>query len=372
MKIGRGYDWENGKSNNAVMAEEFGLFPASTLAQGYNIESKAIKELLVPKEWHHTSCAFNRTDYYSEEEVKENIDALKERTREIRAERAKKLKDVFVFYDCNVEWVETVREWNRRRGRYTFEDRCITVKAKKVEAKGSTFTIFPKDGGKPFRKRSCEVTVNSARGLLDVADTLIIPAFEAIEKYFGSPYWRNKSGHTIGLRWLAVDGDIGEWAKSVKIAKKAIKSFSKKHAEVAFYLKKFEEDHKNHQKEKKMNEKKLLAFKKENARQMSREMFHAFRKLFGEEVEVACDRWLGRLPEVERFKIERSAFKANAASHTLYISVFGCNFLPSFIKKFLSGYYDARASDTPNKHDCVYIHDTLFYKSYKKRGGSRK
>lgn len=65
------------KSVNAVEAEAGGRFPKSVLAKKYGIKTSAIDDLLEPTEWHHTSKFYNRTNYYSEEEVVRYLDCLK-------------------------------------------------------------------------------------------------------------------------------------------------------------------------------------------------------------------------------------------------------------------------------------------------------
>ena len=59
-----GYDGFS-KSNNAIAAEENGLYPASVLARRLKVKTAAVRALLAPEEWHHTSKRYNRTDYYS-------------------------------------------------------------------------------------------------------------------------------------------------------------------------------------------------------------------------------------------------------------------------------------------------------------------
>lgn len=57
------------KSNNAIMAEAEFKFPASVAAKKLGVLTEAIKTLLEPCEWHHTSSYYNRTDYYDIEAV---------------------------------------------------------------------------------------------------------------------------------------------------------------------------------------------------------------------------------------------------------------------------------------------------------------
>lgn len=77
------------KSNNAIMAEMNGEYPASKLAavlkanhkELKGLTSADIKRVLQPSSWHHTSCKFNRTDYYysdlEEEEIEKLANAIK-------------------------------------------------------------------------------------------------------------------------------------------------------------------------------------------------------------------------------------------------------------------------------------------------------
>jgi hypothetical protein len=55
-----GYDWNAGKSNNAVAAEEAGMMTASILAKTLRVDTKAITDNLRYAEWHHASKVFNR------------------------------------------------------------------------------------------------------------------------------------------------------------------------------------------------------------------------------------------------------------------------------------------------------------------------
>jgi len=65
------------KSNNAVAAENSGRFPASVLAKKLKVNTEAIKALLHPSEWHHTTKFYNKTDYYDMEDALEIIEELK-------------------------------------------------------------------------------------------------------------------------------------------------------------------------------------------------------------------------------------------------------------------------------------------------------
>ena len=52
------------KSNNAVNAEGQGRFPASVLAKKLGVPTAAIRALIEPDEWHHTSKKYNQTPYF--------------------------------------------------------------------------------------------------------------------------------------------------------------------------------------------------------------------------------------------------------------------------------------------------------------------
>lgn len=84
-----GYNWFAGKSNNAVAAEAEGLVVKSKLTaawlQAHGIEETVgfIKFLIqagkiYPMEWHHTSKFFNRTDYYSAEDIIDILESMEE------------------------------------------------------------------------------------------------------------------------------------------------------------------------------------------------------------------------------------------------------------------------------------------------------
>lgn len=84
-----GYNWRAGKSNNAVAAEAEGLVVKSKLTAAW-LKAHGIAEgvgfikfliqagKICPTEWHHTSKFFNRTDYYSAEEIIETLEMMEE------------------------------------------------------------------------------------------------------------------------------------------------------------------------------------------------------------------------------------------------------------------------------------------------------
>lgn len=86
-----GYDWARGKSNNAVEAEFSGLVTVSQVTRhmldihdidcSVKVAKKILNERVAPREWHHTSKAFNRTYYYSLHDLRTCISELKEAGR---------------------------------------------------------------------------------------------------------------------------------------------------------------------------------------------------------------------------------------------------------------------------------------------------
>lgn len=87
-----GYNWFEGKSNNAVWAEEEGLVTKSKItaawlrANGIDETVTFIKFLIKADaiwedEWHHTSKFFNMTNYYSAESIKERLSTLEKSGR---------------------------------------------------------------------------------------------------------------------------------------------------------------------------------------------------------------------------------------------------------------------------------------------------
>ncbi len=64
----------NSKSVNAVNAEENNIFSATKIAKLTKTSAKFIKEEYIPCEWHHTSGAFNRTNYYDLAKIKKDLE----------------------------------------------------------------------------------------------------------------------------------------------------------------------------------------------------------------------------------------------------------------------------------------------------------
>ena len=79
-----GYNWEKGKSNNAVAAEEQGLVVKSKITakwlrdNGITETVRVVRLMIevgavVPTEWHHSSKCFNEVEYFSADQIKEDL-----------------------------------------------------------------------------------------------------------------------------------------------------------------------------------------------------------------------------------------------------------------------------------------------------------
>ena len=122
-----GYAEDFYKSNNAYAAESEGKFPASVLANRLGVKTGAIRALLQPSEWHHTSKHYNITDYYAEDAALEIID-------ELRAWR-EPVKDVTVFENCSGSYLE----WSGTRNHPHAKE--IKFEGVRVTKKGKWFTL---------------------------------------------------------------------------------------------------------------------------------------------------------------------------------------------------------------------------------------
>jgi len=261
---GNGYNWDLGKSNNAVTAEDEGKYHATTIAKRYNIESMAVSELLPWTEWHHTSAAFNKTYYYDIEDVEANIEELKARSSEIRARRKKYLQDSHTFYNCTVTWEETVPDGRR------FKDILKICKAKKVVGKGQTVTIYPADGGAAFKKRSCHVEVHSARGLDEKAGVLA----ESIMREGGK-----KSMYRLSL---PVSADMAPYHNLTSISRRAAKSMAKKNMQIQRAFEIAAEEDREIARLKKNKE----TFKHAQQKQIKKEFLEMIKEVFGKNIEI--------------------------------------------------------------------------------------
>jgi hypothetical protein len=66
---GKGYNWDEGKSNNALEAEEKGLLLAGPIAKIFGCTTEFIQYNAPYEEWHHVSGWFNKKRYFRQENV---------------------------------------------------------------------------------------------------------------------------------------------------------------------------------------------------------------------------------------------------------------------------------------------------------------
>lgn len=122
-----GYAQDFSKSNNALAAERDGKYPASILAAKLGVKTGAIRVLMSPSEWHHTSKHYNSTDYYSEETALEILGELKA--------WHEPAKDAQVFENCSGSYLE----WSGSRNNP--HAREIKFEGVRATKKGKWFTL---------------------------------------------------------------------------------------------------------------------------------------------------------------------------------------------------------------------------------------
>jgi len=128
-------------SNNAVMAYDEGKLPASKLAKKLGVTTAAVRSVLRPCEWHHTSSQYNSTDFFDIDEIEDS--ELAEMKRLSKDE--KKAAKVSTAFRAKVSWLD----WSGSRKHPTCTER---EEVANVVLKGKTYTIAL-DNGHTFRKR---------------------------------------------------------------------------------------------------------------------------------------------------------------------------------------------------------------------------
>jgi len=68
---GNGYNWDEGKSNNALSAEQKGLLLAGVVAKKMDCTTDFIQYNAPYEEWHHVSGWFNKKRYFDLDKVKQ-------------------------------------------------------------------------------------------------------------------------------------------------------------------------------------------------------------------------------------------------------------------------------------------------------------
>lgn len=147
------------KSNNAITAESEGKFPASVLAKRLGVKTGAIKALMTPCEWHHTSKHYNCTDYYDGELLEcLDLDDAKDwgYDEDATAEGLQLLdslrkweppkKNTKTWRNCTVSWLE----WGGTRKHPTVTEE--TADGCTVDWKGGKFCVVTFADGATMRK----------------------------------------------------------------------------------------------------------------------------------------------------------------------------------------------------------------------------
>ncbi len=126
------------KSTNAVIAEEQGRFPASTIAAELKrgVTAAAVRKLCRWSEWHHCSSRYNKVYFYDLEECRAFFDSPVGR-KKLAAFRAaeKKAAQRRIYTGCTVFWLE----WSGTRKRPVCEE--MQAKNCQVEISGQTARV---------------------------------------------------------------------------------------------------------------------------------------------------------------------------------------------------------------------------------------
>jgi len=133
------------KSNNAVEAENAGLFSASKIAKiiGGGATAAGVRAVLQPVEWHHTGCWYNSTDYYRLSDAEDRRDSIIKKSKNETV-----IKHGYYYVEW-IEWGGTRRHPRgvKHSGTYqcTIKGRFITIHTpegdvkKRIDSRGTYF-----------------------------------------------------------------------------------------------------------------------------------------------------------------------------------------------------------------------------------------
>jgi hypothetical protein len=133
-----GYNWSEGKSNNAVSCENEGKVNKSQITKdvlknyGIDLSVKDVKSLIEngfikPCEWHHTSKFFNCTDYYDFEYLAEDLNENREDYIKALDEIKQKQDDV-IYAEIMVTFISNIG--SKRNPRYDIEEKIYFAEVK--------------------------------------------------------------------------------------------------------------------------------------------------------------------------------------------------------------------------------------------------
>lgn len=144
------------KSNNAVEAESEGKYPATVCAKKLHVTVEAIRAILTPCAWHHTSKWFNETDYYDIQALdSDTLHALQAYT-----------PTYATTYRANLEWIEWSGSRHRPRAHPHQAADCL------VTEKGCYYTFHLP--GQDLRKK-----IGSAGTVVDRLSATTIYGFQS-------------------------------------------------------------------------------------------------------------------------------------------------------------------------------------------------
>jgi hypothetical protein len=120
---GKGYNWDQGKSNNALDAEKKGLFLGGKISKELNCSAEFIQLSAPYEEWHHISGWFNKKRYYNKENVKKWWEAKGKKLWE-----EEKLKLEANLAKTNTICTVRFNEWLDRKTVRTLECEALIIK----------------------------------------------------------------------------------------------------------------------------------------------------------------------------------------------------------------------------------------------------
>jgi hypothetical protein len=134
-----GYSPDFSMSNNAIAAYDNGLRPASKVP---GVPAVLVKEFCRPDEWHHSSKAYNRVNFYNPTEVRAifGLEASEDFTADPRAVTALAAHKAGgagteTHMNCRVEWIEWTGSLKRPTATNRSAENCTVI------VKGQTATI---------------------------------------------------------------------------------------------------------------------------------------------------------------------------------------------------------------------------------------
>lgn len=151
-----GYDGFS-MSNRAKQAYEDGIVPASVIAKqiGRGATAKGVAHVLVPKEWHHTSKTFQRTEFYDlageiakwAETRAKSIDQAKREIEDLIVAASKVSRVKVTHENCDVEWLEWEGGFKHPRAVEAYAAGCRVIET------GGQFVLVEFTTGKTMKKR---------------------------------------------------------------------------------------------------------------------------------------------------------------------------------------------------------------------------